>query len=109
MFGLMKKKNTEMSEDAAIAFWRWFEERETWIIETLSEDAVSVVSEIDAHLKPVFPYLRRALEFEVGFNDGEGEFFFYHFGDDLLERDSKKLAQMIPSGLSQRWKFTPDI
>ena len=110
MFGFFgKSRNMTMDDDKAAAFWTWFEENEKWIIDSISTDAIGVVSKIDEHLKPVFPYLRRALEFEVGFNDGEGEFFFYHFGDSTLERDAEKLVSMMPQSISQRWKFTLDI
>ena len=39
----------------------------------------------------------------LGFNDGKGEFFFFHFGNKHLMRDGIILAEMMPEGLRERW------
>lgn len=99
--GLFTKK--EMNTAAAEAFWLWFAEKEEWITANLRTNGMDVVWAIDAELKPVFPYFKKELEFQLGFNDGKGEFFFFHFGNKNLLRDGQALAEMMPDGLKARW------
>ncbi len=103
MFGLFAKK--EMDRSAAGQFWSWFASQETWIIENLPTHGMDVVWAIDAKIKPVFPYFEKELEFQLGFNAGKGEFFFFHMGDRNLIRDAETLKSMMPEGLAQRWTF----
>ena len=99
--GLFSKK--EMDTAAAEAFWAWFAEQEEWILANLKTNGMDVVWAIDARIKPVFPYFKKELEFQLGFNEGKGEFFFFHFGNKHLMRDGKRLAEMMPEGLRGRW------
>ena len=99
--GLFSKK--EMDTAAAEAFWAWFAEKEDWITANLKTNGMDVVWAIDARIKPVFPYFKKELEFQLGFNEGKGEFFFFHFGNKHLMRDGKSLAEMMPEGLRGRW------
>lgn len=99
--GLFSKK--EMNTAAAEAFWGWFADQEEWITANLKTNGMDVVWAIDACLKPVFPYFKKEIEFQLGFNDGKGEFFFFHFGNKHLVRDGKILAEMMPEGLRERW------
>ena len=103
MFGLFAKK--EMDKAAAGRFWQWFSEKEAWIIETYKTNGMAVVWTIDEQLKPIFPYFKKELEFQLGFNDGKGEFFFFHFGNKNLVRDSAALEAMMPTTLKERWTF----
>ena len=103
MFGLFAKK--EMNEAAAKAFWEWFAQKEEWIISNIKTNGMDVVWAIDAQIKPAFPYCKRELEFQLGFNDGKGEFFFFHFGDRRLKRDAAVLASMMPANIAARWSF----
>ena len=100
--GLFSKK--EMETAAAKAFWAWFAEKEEWITATLgTPNGSDVVWAIDARIKPVFPYFKKELEFQLGFNEGKGEFFFFHFGNKHLMRDGQALAEMMPDELRGRW------
>lgn len=99
--GLFSKK--EMDTAAAEAFWAWFAEQEEWILANLKTNGMDVVWAIDARIKPVFPYFKKELEFQLGFNEGKGEFFFFHFGNKHLMRDGERLAEMMPEGLRERW------
>lgn len=99
--GLFSKK--EMDTAAAEAFWAWFAEQEEWILANLKTNGMDVVWVIDARIKPVFPYFKKELEFQLGFNEGKGEFFFFHFGNKHLMRDGERLAGMMPEGLRGRW------
>ena len=99
--GLFSKK--EMDTAAAEAFWVWFAEQEEWILANLKTNGMDVVWAIDARIKPVFPYFKKELEFQLGFNEGKGEFFFFHFGNKHLMRDGQSLAEMMPEGLRERW------
>ena len=99
--GLFSKK--EMDIAAAEAFWAWFAEKEEWILANLKTNGMDVVWTIDARIKPVFPYFKKELEFQLGFNEGKGEFFFFHFGNKHLMRDGERLAEMMPEGLRGRW------
>ena len=99
--GLFSKK--EMDTAAAEAFWAWFAEQEEWILANLKTNGMDVVWAIDARIKPVFPYFKKELEFQLGFNEGKGEFFFFHFGNKHLMRDGERLAGMMPEGLRGRW------
>lgn len=103
MLGLFAKK--EMSFQAAKSFWTWFAEKEEWIISTIKTNGMDVVWAVDAQLKPVFPYFKKELEFQVGFNAGKGEFFFFHLGNKSLMRDAGLFAGMMPQELAERWKF----
>ena len=103
MFGLFTKK--EMDKAAAARFWQWFVEKESWIIETYKTNGMAVVWAVDEQLKPIFPYFRKELEFQLGFNDGKGEFFFFHFGNKNLIRDGATLEAMRPDALKTRWTF----
>lgn len=76
-----------MNEDAAKSFWLWFEEQEDWIINCIVNHDSAFVWAIDERLKPVFPYFKGELEFQLGYNNEVGEFFFFHFGEEQLIRD----------------------
>lgn len=95
----------EMDVAAAKRFWAWFEEQEGRMIENLRSHGMDVVWAIDAQIKPVFPYFKKELEFQLGFNNGKGEFFFFHFGDKHLIRDVETLANLMPETLKDRWTF----
>ncbi|MBO5222004.1 MAG: hypothetical protein J6C26_06800 [Clostridia bacterium] len=95
----------EMDKAAAEVFWAWFEEREAWIIECLDKRDSAFIWAIDEKLKPVFPYFKKELEFQLGYNNGVGEFFFFHFGKKDLMRDANALADRMPSSLKERWRF----
>jgi hypothetical protein len=99
--GLFTKK--EMNTAAAEAFWVWFAQREEWIVSNLRTNGMDVVLAIDTELKLVFPYFKREIEFQLGFNNGKGEFFFFHFGNKHLMRDGQALADMMPEALRGRW------
>ena len=103
MFSLFSKKS--MNEEAGKAFWVWFEEQEAWIIDCISKHDAVFVWAIDERLKPVFPYFNGELEFQLGYNDGVGEFFFFHFGKKDLIRDAKILGEMMPAELAKKWQF----
>ena len=103
MFNLFLKK--EMNVEAAEAFWRWFSENEEWIITTSKSEGMKVVWAVDEKIKPVFPYFKKELEFQLGFNDGKGEFFFFHLGDKNLIRDGKTFGKMMPESLMERWTY----
>ena len=66
---------------------------------------MEVVWAIDAQIKPVFPYSKKELEFQLGFNQGVGEFFFFHFGNKNLISDAKKLQELMPESLREKWTF----
>ncbi len=103
MFNLFAKK--EMNVKAAEEFWTWFSENEEWIIITSKTDGMKVVWTVDEKIKPVFPYFKKELEFQLGFNDGKGEFFFFHLGDKNLIRDGKVFGDMMPENLKDRWTY----
>lgn len=95
----------EMNIEAANRFWQWFVEKESWIIENINTNGMAVVWAIDEQIKPVFPYFKKELEFQLGYNDGVGEFFFFHFGNKNLIADAKRLEDMMPDVLRKNWKF----
>lgn len=103
MFPLFAKK--AMNEDAAKSFWMWFVEKEDWIIHCIDNHDSAFVWAIDERLKPVFPYFKGELEFQLGYNDGVGEFFFFHFGKKDLVRDGETLGKMIPMEIAKKWHF----
>ena len=103
MFSIFSKKS--MDELAGKNFWAWFEEQEEWIINCISNHDSSFVWAIDERLKPVFPYFKKELEFQLGYNGGKGEFFFFHFGNINLIRDADTLSQMMPESISEHWTF----
>lgn len=103
MFGLLSKKI--MNEEAAKSFWKWFVEKEAWIIGCIANHDSAFIWAMDEKLRPVFPYFKKELEFQLGYNNGVGEFFFFHFGKKELARDAESLGKMIPPELSQRWKL----
>lgn len=107
MFGFVKK---EMNATAAQDFWAWFAETESWIVDNLNQsnpqaDSMAVIEAIDKKLKPIFPYFRKELEFQLGYNQEQGEFFFFHMGNRNLIRDGKALSAMMPEALRPRWLF----
>lgn len=95
----------EMDLTAAEAFWEWFKENELWIIEKYKTDAMTLVDVIDEKLKPVFPYFKRELEFQLGYNDGVGEFFFFFLHNKNLKRDGAVLGEMMPEELKKNWNY----
>ena len=103
MFSLFAKK--VMNEEAAKAFWIWFDEKEEWIIGCISNHDSAFVWAIDEKLKPVFPYFKGELEFQLGYNNGVGEFFFFHFGKKDLARDGEALGKMMPPEIAKNWKL----
>ena len=102
-FQLTKKK--EMNLNAAKMFWQWFEENERSIIERYKTDPRRLVFEIDQKLRPIFPYYNRELEFQLGFNEGRGEFFFFHMNNRHLIRDGDTLGALMPESVKQRWRY----
>lgn len=95
----------EMDPAAANQFWQWFSDNEPWILENINTNGMDVVWAVDAQLKPVFPYFRRELEFQLGYNNGSGEFFFFHFGNRNLMADARKLEELMPESLRKNWTF----
>ena len=106
MFSLFAKKT--MNEEAAESFWMWFAEKEEWVINCIANHDSAFVWAIDKKLKPVFPYFKGELEFQLGYNDGVGEFFFFHFGKKELVRDGETLGKMMPAEIAKNWKFILD-
>lgn len=103
VFSVFAKK--EMNTQAAKAFWAWFAEEEAWIIDCIEKRDSAFIWAIDQRLKPVFPYFKGELEFQLGYHDAVGEFFFFHFGKKPLIRDAMRLGQMMPASLTDTWKF----
>ena len=106
MFSLFTKK--VMNEDAAKSFWSWFEEKEEWIINCIANHDSAFVWAIDERLKPVFPYFKGELEFQLGYNNEVGEFFFFHFGKKELIRDGETRGKLMPAEIAKRWQFILD-
>ena len=106
MLSLFAKKI--MNEDAAKAFWVWFVEKEEWIINCIANHDSAFVWAIDEKLKPVFPYFKGELEFQLGYDDGVGEFFFFHFGKKELVRDGESFGKMMPIEIAKNWHFILD-
>ena len=92
MFSIFSKRC--MDEAAAKNFWTWFEEQETWIIHCISNHDSAFVWAIDERLKPVFPYFKKELEFQLG--------------NKNLIKDADILAKMMPQNISERWTFTTE-
>ena len=103
MLGLFTKK--VMNEEAAKSFWEWFAEKEEWIINCISNHDSAFVWAIDEKLKPVFPYFKGELEFQLGYNNGVGEFFFFHFGENDLARDGEAFGKVMPPEIAKKWKL----
>lgn len=53
----------------------------------------------------MFPYFKGELEFQLGYNNGVGEFFFFHFGKKELIQDAQTLGKMMPPTIANRWQF----
>ncbi len=103
MFHLFGKK--EMDKIAAKNFWVWFVENEEWIVGNIKTNGMEVVDMVDAEMKPIFPYYKKELEFQIGFHEGKGEFFIFYMGNKNLKRDAEILKGMMPAKLSERWTF----
>ena len=103
-FGL-PDETAPMDEAAAQKFWAWFRENEPKIIEKLSGNgAIEVIGWMDEKICPVFPYMvTDDVHFELGFNNGEGEVFLFHHGDEKHRVDCENLAAMLPEELRGRW------
>lgn len=101
MFFFSKK----MNEEAAKSFWVWFQDQEKRIIDCIAKSDSAFVWAIDERLKPVFPYFKGELEFQLGYNDQKGEFFFFHFGKKGLMRDGETLGKMMPPAIANNWRF----
>lgn len=101
--GIFSKK--EMDTCAAKAFWDWFSHNEQFIIEKYKTDGMGLVEIIDEKLKPVFPYFKRELEFQLGYNDGKGEFFFFYLHNKSLKADGRTLGEMMPEELKENWTY----
>lgn len=98
----------EMDIIAAKNFWEWFSVNEEWIKNNIKTNGMDVIWAIDAQIKPVFPYFKKELEFQLGFNDGIGEFFFFHFNNKYLKRDAEILKNMMPEKLTETWNVVLD-
>ena len=95
----------EMNLQEAEKFWNWFEENEDWIKVNLKIRGLAVVEAVDEKLKPVFPYWKKELEFQMGYNEGQGEIFFFHINNRNLVRDAEKLETLMPQTLTKTWRF----
>lgn len=107
LFGL-PDPDAGMDMAAAKAFWSWFLENEEKIAETLrGNGAGEVVGWVDQRICPVFPYVPSdAVQFELGWNEGKGEVFFFHNGNEKLMEDGQALAAMMPEEMKPRWSVT---
>ena len=95
----------EADPAAIAAFWNWFSANEQWIIDNIRGNAMAVIEAVDLHLKPVFPFFRKELEFQMGCNNGVGEFFFFDLRNANLRRGGKALGEAMPENLKKNWKF----
>lgn len=93
------------NEEAMHSFWQWFSDNEQWIIEASKTNPHEIVYAIDEHLVPVFSYFKKELEFQFGYNDGQGEFFFFDLRNRQLRRDAMHLSELMPEELKKRWTF----
>ena len=75
------------------------------MIRKITNQVSAFVWAIDEQLKPIFSYFKGELEFQLGYNNGVGEFFYFHFGKKELMRDAQMLGEMMPSALAEKWKF----
>lgn len=107
LFGL-PDTDAGMDMAAAEAFWRWFAEHGDQIARALQgSGAGEVVSWVDQRICPVFPYVSSdAVQFELGWNNGKGEFFFFHNGNEKLLADGKAFAAMMPESLKACWSVS---
>ena len=106
MFSLFDRKI--MNEEAAKSFWVWFTENEEWVINCIANHDSAFVWAIDERLKPVFPYFKGELECQLGYSDGVGEFFFFHFGKKELVRDGETLGKLMTTEIAKRCQFILD-
>lgn len=106
LFGL-PVEDAGMDMTAAEHFWQWFAENEQTITEKLGgKDAMEVVNLVDGQICPVFPYApSQAIQFQLGWNDGAGEFFFFHSGHKKLMADGETFGRMMSEDLRSRWTF----
>ncbi|MEG1560411.1 MAG: hypothetical protein RRY79_00550 [Clostridia bacterium] len=95
----------ECNENAITEFWKWFLEKESWIIENIKMDGMKVIDCIEPELSHIFPYCKKEVEFTLGYNNNKGEFFFYDLHNKYLNRDAKKLKQAMPNKLKENWNF----
>lgn len=87
------------------SFWAWFEQNEEWIIATSKTDGMAVVNAVDEKLSPAFACYRVEIEFQLGYNDGQAEFFFFDLNKRALRKDAEKLASLMPAKLQENWTF----
>ena len=106
MFSLFDRKI--MNEEAAKSFWVWFTENEEWVINCIANHDSEFVWAIDERLKPVFPYFKGEIEFQLGYSYGVGEFLFFHFGKKELVRDGETLGKLMTTEIAKRWQFILD-
>ncbi len=97
--------NKKADEEKIKAFWAWFEQNEEWIITTSQTDGMAVVNAVDAQLSPAFACYRVEIEFQLGYNNGRGEFFFYDLHKHSLRKDAEKMASLMPDKLKNNWTF----
>ncbi len=107
MFFLKKKPDIQAME----SFWKWFQVNQDWVIKNTQQDTRDVsieeyINAIDQRLTPCFPYFPASeIQFQLGYNDGAGEFFFFDLGNKNLNRDAILLAEMMPADIQKNWKF----
>lgn len=106
MINIFQKNKMDM--EAAQKFWRWFEEKEEWLIEQNSLSSHEHIWEIDKYLTPILPYVKRELEFMMGFDDlaGKWELVLFDFGDKNINRDYETLKRMMPDKYKEKWMIT---
>ncbi len=97
--------NKKADEAKIKTFWAWFEQNEEWIITTYKTDGMAVVNAVDAKLSPAFACYHVEIEFQLGYNDGRGEFFFYDLHKRALRKDAEKMATLMPDKLKNNWTF----
>ena len=104
LFGL-PDHDAGMDKAAAESFWTWFVENEEKITGKLGgPEAREVVGWVDEKICPVFPYVPGdAVQFELGWNKGVGEFFFFHNENEKLRTDGETFANLMPEALKDRW------
>ena len=107
MFNILKKNKMDMK--AAKTCWTWFEEREEWLIEQNSISGNDKhIWEIDKYLTPILPYVKRELEFMMGFDVqvGKWELVLFDFGDKNINKDYETLKSMMPKKYEEKWMIT---
>lgn len=99
-----------VNEEAISAFWQWFTENETSLLELYNQRDEELpeefVSQFIARMEPCFPFEHKPLEVSAHEDDEAPELYFFDGYNRSLTEGYGRFFAACPAEIASRWTFT---